>query len=84
MNKRCSALVKMNMGRGFPRWKQCSRKAIVTRDKKHFCKIHDPIEVVKRMDKSLETQKKRYERERKLEYARLILKQKRERENEWR
>ena len=47
MNEQCSAHVSSGARWDF-RGHQCTRKAIVERNGKSYCKIHDPVEVEKR------------------------------------
>lgn len=45
---RCCKQVRIKEGMYFMRYKQCSRKGVIERDGKHYCRQHDPAMVEKR------------------------------------
>jgi hypothetical protein len=60
----------------FPRLKHCSKKAIVERDGKSYCGLHDPEAIKVRNVKNEERKKIKRDQKMKLYYAYLKLKQK--------
>ena len=68
MNTQCCYQVNKTPGLRFPRFGDCSFKAVVERDGKSYCKVHDPVERDKRnrakqakLDNQLNSERRRWE-----------------------